>query len=462
MRTVLRNCFAPALLAFPALLGITLGIIGYPGGVQLAAQSPPPSTVPAVPQASIPAPPPTDVIPAAPEAPPRYSLPPDELKPSLVMRATEAGPDWGVKFLNCPEAWKKTKGKGVVVCVGDTGCDTNHPDLKNRIKAAKDFSGSPFGATDKQGHGTHCAGSILADGDLPGVAPEAQLLVAKVLGDTGSGGVDDIANGIKWAVEQGADVISLSLGGGGADTFIPPALKIADEAGVIVIAAAGNEGPREGTVSYPGKYPQCVAVAACDKNRMIANFSSRGPAVYVTGPGVDIRSTYHGGQYATMSGTSMATPHIAGLAALWVASHPEIPKKDRPAKFREELKQACNHTERNTARGYGVPDAVKLVTIGGVTPPPVTPDPGKPFSLSITFSDLSPIKQADLRAAGVTTLQLNIGGVNAQPPAPMPPPPPVVDPPAPVPSCPGGVCPTYSQPTQSRPLFQPFGGFFRR
>ena len=459
MRTpVFRLTFLSALLA-----GLTsIGGINRPA--ELAAQAPPP-TSPSVPSPAADATPP--VIPAGPVAPPRYSLPPDELRPSLVMRATEAGPDWGVKFLNCPEAWKKTKGMGVVVCVGDTGCDTNHPDLKNRIKAVKDFSGSPFGATDKQGHGTHCAGSILADGDLPGVAPEAQLLVAKVLGDTGSGGVDDIANGIKWAVDQGADVISLSLGGGGADSFIPPALKLAEEAGTIVIAAAGNDGPGENTVSYPGKYPTCVAVAACDKNRMIANFSSRGPAVYVTGPGVDIRSTYPGGQYATMSGTSMATPHVAGLAALWVASHPEIPKKDRPAKFREELKKACNHTDRNTARGYGVPDAVKLVTIGGVTPPPVTPDPGKPFSLSITFSDLSPVKQADLRAAGVTTLQLNIGGVNAQPPAPMPPP--VTElPPAPIPAppmpggCPGGVCPTYSQPTQSRPLFQPFGGFFRR
>lgn len=346
------------------------------------------------------------------EPPPRVGLPPDELVPLKVIRMVEAaGPDWSVKSLKSPEAWAKTKGKGVRVAVLDTGIDANHPDLRGRIKSAadmKDFSGSPYGVVDRQGHGTHCAGSILADGPLPGNAPEADLIAGKVLGDNGSGGVDDIANGIRWAINRDADVISMSLGGAGQDTYIPHALEECEAAGVIVIAAAGNEGPGEGTVGYPGGYKQCIAIAAVDANLKTAGFSSRGPAVYVAGPGVQVRSTYPGGQYATMSGTSMATPNIAGVAALWVAAHPEIAKKDRPAKFREALKLASADLMppgRDTATGWGFPDATKLVAGGSTAPPPPTPNPR---TILLGWADLTAAAQARLRTAGVDSLKLEL------------------------------------------------------
>lgn len=316
---------------------------------------------------------------------PRVIIPPDEMHPDSVLRMVpQAGPDWGVKALKGPEAWTVTKGRGVRVAVLDTGVDSNHPDLKPRIKSAddlKDFSGSQFGVTDKQGHGTHVAGSVLASGPLPGMAPEAELIVAKVLGDGGSGGVDDIAAGIRWAIGRDADVISMSLGGAGQDSFIPPALVEAEAAGVIVIAAAGNEGPGSNTIGYPGGYKQSVCIGAVDLNLTAANFSSRGTALYTAGPGVGIRSTYPGGQYATMSGTSMATPNIAGLAALWIGAHPEIPKKERPEKFREAIKAASKDlgaVGRDPVYGWGFPDASKMVVPAPSPPSPMPPVPVPP------------------------------------------------------------------------------------
>lgn len=306
--------------------------------------------------------------------PPRIVLPPGELVPTRLIAADAltAGPDWGVVALKAPEAWVRTKGKGVTVAVLDTGAPS-HPDLK--VKAQKDFTGSRSGSADRQGHGTHCAGSICANGKLPGVAPESTLIAGKVLDDGGSGGVDGIAAGIRWAVDQGADVISMSLGGPARDSYIPPALDYAESKGVIVVAAAGNDGPREGTVGYPGGYPKAIAVAAVNGDLATARFSSRGPAVFVAGPGVAIKSTYLNGQYATMDGTSMATPNVAGAAVLWCAAHPEVPKADRPKRFREALIAASKDLPpvgRDTATGYGFPDAVKL-TESSTAPPPVKP-----------------------------------------------------------------------------------------
>lgn len=309
--------------------------------------------------------------------PPRIVLPPGEMVPTRLIAADAltAGPDWGVVALKAPDAWPRTKGRGVTVCVLDTGAP-NHPDLT--VKAQRDFTGSRSGSADRQGHGTHTAGTICAAGKLPGMAPEATLITAKVLDDGGSGGVDGIAAGIRWAVDQGAGVLSLSLGGPARDSFIPPALDYAESKGVIVIAAAGNEGPREGTVGFPGGYAKVIAVAAVDAGLIVARFSSRGPAVFVAGPGVAVKSTYLNGQYATMDGTSMATPHVAGLACLWIAAHPEIPKTDRPRKFREALIAASKDLAppgRDTATGYGFPDAVKLTEPASVPPvqPPVPP-----------------------------------------------------------------------------------------
>lgn len=347
--------------------------------------------------------------------PPSYTLPPDEMNPETVARSvTSDEPDWGVVRLKCQEVWKAgNKGKGVRVAVLDTGCDLNHPDLKDRIKSSedtKDFTGSRYGVFDRQGHGTHCAGSVLASASspLPGVAPEAELIVGKVLNDSGSGRVDHIMQGGNWAVkERNTAVISMSLGGPGADQWIPQMLKLCDEEGVIVIAAAGNEGPNPNTCGYPGRYPQSVCVAAVGRvgdGLGVAQFSSRCSEVYVAGPGVQIRSTWPGGQYATISGTSMATPHIAGLAALWIAANPNVPKKERPARFRAALQAACADMApagRDTATGYGFPDAVKLCGTGSIPQP-------MPRGILIGWDDLTDSAKSRLRASGMDAFKLEL------------------------------------------------------
>ena len=347
--------------------------------------------------------------------PPSYTLPPEEREPLRVYRSLESsGPDWGVIRLKVPDVWASgNEGAGVKVAVLDTGIDSNHPDLKSHIASpddVKDFTGSRFGATDKQGHGTHCAGTILASGRLPGVAPKAGLIAGKVLGDNGSGGVDGISTGITWAIARNADVISMSLGGPGSDTWIPPTLKAAEEAGVIVVAAAGNEGPGANSCGYPGQYPQCITVAAVGRTGEsdglgVAGFSSRCPAVYVAAPGVAVQSTWPGGQYATISGTSMATPHVAGLAALWVAANPNVPKKERPARFREALKAACTDlapSGRDTATGWGFPDAVKLAAAGPTIPQPM------PRGVLIGWEDLSEAAKSRLRGQGVDAFKFEL------------------------------------------------------
>lgn len=310
---------------------------------------------------------------------PVYQIPHDELVPDSVFRALEVGPDWGTIKLRCPDAWAVTKGEGVRVFVLDTGIDANHPDLKPQVGALKDFTGSQYGPSDHQGHGTHCAGVVSQ------VAPKCTIGAGKVLDDRGSGGVDDIADGIDWAVSQGSDVISMSLGGPTSDNYIPSALRRAVEAGVIVVVAAGNDGPREGTIDYPGAYGDSLAVAAVDSNLTVASFSSRGASVFIAAPGVNVRSTYPGGQYATMSGTSMATPHVAGLAALWVAAAGGKKDGTRSSRFRTAL--AGGRTERTTAYGYGFPDAAKLTAV--VSPPE------EPVVLTL----------ADFTAAGVEKLR---------------------------------------------------------
>jgi subtilisin len=308
---------------------------------------------------------------------PVYRLPPGEMVPvglEVVRTAAGEGQDWGLAAAGVPQAWARTKGRAVRVAVLDTGADMAHPDLKEAIVATKDFTGSASGVSDVQGHGTHTAGTIAARENgvgMVGWAPECGLIVGKVLGDDGSGAGAWIAAGIDWAVGQGADVISMSLGSSAPDETIHAAIKRAAAAGVIVACAAGNDGPKEGTVDYPGGFPEVVCVAAVDKTPAAAGFSSRGKAVLVAAPGVNVVSDYPGGRLATMSGTSMATPAVAGTAALWVASHPEVTKVDRPAKFKAALQATSKDIApagRDTATGFGLVQPAALV--GGTTPPP--------------------------------------------------------------------------------------------
>jgi subtilisin len=202
---------------------------------------------------------------------------------------------------------------------------------------------------DAHGHGTHVAGSALADGGsdgagIYGVAPQADLWAYKVLGDYGSGYSDDIAAAIRHTADQATatgtkTVINMSLGSAGNDSLISSAVTYAYNKGVLVVAAAGNEGPNQGSIGYPGALVNAVAVAALENVQQngtyrVADFSSRGYAstdgdyviqqgdVEISAPGAAIYSTWNNGGYNTLNGTSMATPHVAGLAAKLWASNP--------------------------------------------------------------------------------------------------------------------------------------------
>lgn len=257
---------------------------------------------------------------------------------------------WGIKAIyNNSNQTTTSGGQGINIAVLDTGVDINHYDLSNTVEQCKNFTGSSTvingSCTDGHGHGTHVAGSALADGrsdqaGIYGVAPEADLWAYKVLGDNGSGYSDDIAAAIRHTADQATatgtkTVINMSLGSAGNDSLISSAVTYAYNKGVLVVAAAGNSGPNQGTIGYPGALVNAVAVAALENVQQngtyrIANYSSRGYAstdgdyyinqgdVEISAPGSAIYSTWKNGGYNTISGTSMATPHVAGLAAkIW-------------------------------------------------------------------------------------------------------------------------------------------------
>lgn len=224
---------------------------------------------------------------------------------------------WGIDRVNAKKAWDVTRGGGAKVAVVDTGIDFDHPDLKvaggfNTIDNAASFK-------DDNGHGTHVSGTIAAqdnDQGVVGIAPDVSLYGVKVLSASGSGTFADVVEGIQWTVENRMDVANFSLGASQGTEALHDAVKAAAAGGVAIIAAAGNSG---GAVGFPGAYPEVICIAASDSKDKVASFSSRGPEVDFIAPGVAVNSTYMGGGYSSLSGTSMATPHVAGLAALAVA-----------------------------------------------------------------------------------------------------------------------------------------------
>jgi subtilisin len=309
---------------------------------------------------------------------PVITLPDLEKAPVGLMSLQAVAPDWGTTALKVEDAWKVAgKGKGVKVLVLDTGIDYTHPDFGGIPQERMKSFVPGQSVADVLGHGTHCMGRVAGRGTCYGVAPEAEIWVGKVLDNSGSGAVTWIARGIDWGVENNVDVISLSLGGGSTDQYIPPALARAKAKGIIVIAAAGNEGPREGTVGYPGGYPDAFANAAHDRNFKVASFSSRGKPVFGAAPGVQINSQLPGGRYGPMSGTSMSTPHEAGCACLFCGVYAGMDRVARLAlyrKKREECSIDLGEPGRDTAYGFGRLDLVKFVS-GATKPPPVEPPP---------------------------------------------------------------------------------------
>ncbi|MCM3602458.1 S8 family serine peptidase [Robertmurraya korlensis] len=264
---------------------------------------------------------------------------------------------WGIQAIYNDSSVQKTSGgAGVKVAVLDTGVYTSHIDLAGSAEQCKDFTQtkSPLvngSCSDRNGHGTHVAGTVLAHGGndglgIYGVAPEADLWAYKVLNDRGSGYSDDIAGAIRHAADEATRtgskvIISMSLGSSSKDTMIANAVDYAYSKGLLVVAAAGNSGSASNTIGYPGALVNAVAVAALENVQQngtyrVADFSSRGNPntdgdfviqerdVEVSAPGAAIESTWYNGGYNTISGTSMATPHVSGLAAKIWAANPSL------------------------------------------------------------------------------------------------------------------------------------------
>ena len=292
------------------------------------------------------------------------------MTPLRALRKKGAAPDpapnagtqviqWGVNRVQAPAAWAKSRGAGVKVVVIDTGLDMTHPDLAGNIKGGWNAITKTNDFNDDHGHGTHCGGNIAALDNsigIVGVTPKAELYGVKVLDANGSGTFDDVIAGMQWAVDNHMEVASMSLGADQGNPALADMVKAMKNAGVTLIAASGNSG---GAVGFPGGYPEAIAVAAGDNNDQLADFSSRGPEVAVIAPGVDIYSLSKNGGYETMSGTSMATPHVAGLAVLYLSKH----KGASPDQVRAALSAASTKLPGvpDVGQGAGLPSAVKLV-----------------------------------------------------------------------------------------------------
>jgi subtilisin family serine protease len=232
-------------------------------------------------------------------------------------------PDWGYKEVRADLANEIDKGKGIIVCVADTGVDKDHVDLVDNLIGGQDFTGKGD-YDDGNGHGSHVAGIISAVDNtigIIGIAPEASIYSVKVLDDLGSGYGSDISQGIRACMNQGAKVINLSLGSTEPSDIIHEAIIDAFNAGIKVVCAAGNDSSE---VNYPAKFEECIAISAINDRRRLASFSSRGSQIEYAAPGVLINSTTPNDNYAEFSGTSMATPIVSGVFALMFSA-----KKDR-------------------------------------------------------------------------------------------------------------------------------------
>jgi subtilisin family serine protease len=224
---------------------------------------------------------------------------------------------WGIDQVDAELVWPSgNTADPIRVGIIDTGISNTHPDLLANIKDGVNTINPLKSWNDDNGHGSHVAGIIGAiDNEIGviGIGPKIDLYAIKVLNASGSGYLSDVIEGIQWAINNGMQVINMSLGTTSDVQSFHDAVIAAKNAGIVVVAAAGNSGS---SVTFPAAYPEAIAVSATDQSNAIASWSSRGPEVDLAAPGVDIYSTYKGTGYATLSGTSMAAPHVTGSVAL--------------------------------------------------------------------------------------------------------------------------------------------------
>jgi serine protease len=306
------------------------------------------------------------------------------IEPNYVYSAFEIPNDpmynkqWNLRSINVESAWNETKGSGTTVAVIDTGI-TAVADLKDtKFVPGYDFVNDRAEAYDDNGHGTHVAGTVAQSTNnnygVAGIAYEAALMPLKVLGGSGGGTVSDIAEAIKFAADNGADVINMSLGGGGESQLMEEAINYAHAKGVVIIAAAGNSG--DSSASYPARYPHVIGVSALGPDDEKAGYSNFGAGVDISAPGGSemgkiLQSTIDPETgleiFEGYQGTSMASPHVAGVAALVKASG-----VTEPDQIRNILLQSARTVSEDPLNHFGAGHldaaaAVQLAQRGQIT-----------------------------------------------------------------------------------------------
>lgn len=263
---------------------------------------------------------------------------------------------WGIPFIYADQVHRQGfYGNGVKVAVLDTGI-ASHSDLA--VVGGASFIQSERTYDDFNGHGTHVAGTVAALNNsigVLGVAPSSNLYAVKVLDRNGSGSHASIAQGIEWAIQNNIDIVNMSLGSSTGSSTLELAVNRARDAGILLIAAAGNSGQQGGSnnIGYPARYAAVMAVGAVDHQYNRASFSSYGAELEIMAPGVGINSTYLNNGYRSLNGTSMASPHVAGVAALIKQKHPTL----TAGQIRNRMNQTAIRLGSSTYYGNGLVDA---------------------------------------------------------------------------------------------------------
>ena len=291
---------------------------------------------------------------------------------TLVMASQTTG--YQISNFNIPQIWADTEGEGVTIAVLDTGCQVDHPDLIGVTIPDRNYMENNTNIADGDGHGTHVTGIVAAQNNslgIVGVAPKTKVIVMKVLNDEGWGTVESVALAMHAAVDLNVDVISMSLGMVEPDQMIEAEVQYAYAHNIPIVCAAGNAGDING-LDYPGRYPQTISVGALNIENLRAAFSQTGAGLDFMAPGVDILSTVPINKYARYSGTSMATPWVAGIVALMISKHRKIggaTPVDTVDQVREHLQKVCVDLAdpgRDIYTGFGLIDVVSLIT--SITP----------------------------------------------------------------------------------------------
>ena len=279
----------------------------------------------------------------------------------------------GVRMIRARSIWREGyKGENIVVAVIDTGCQPDHPDLINQIVGGYNFTGDYYGNpanfADNNGHGTHVCRIIAAAENgfgVVGAAPKAKLLVLKALNGSGEGTTDNISSAIQYAINwtgprgEKVRVINMSLGGPSDDPALHSSIKNAVQANIMVVCAAGNEGDGIADTienSYPAAYPEVVAVGSVNQRGRISRFSNSNGEVDLVAPGEQVVSTFPGNQFAVLSGTSMAVPHVSGAVALLIDKYETIRghKLTELEAYNELLNQTVSLGNPETQEGHGL------------------------------------------------------------------------------------------------------------